>query len=192
MCHDLTPIGAVVGAQEHRTVAGAHVEAHVLRVVSAHGIAQHGREETIRQARLRRGPTLTRIDGAPDSCLALRRKTFSATDQREHEHGFRLVRMHHDWKSEVTRQTAGDRSPPVTTVVGTVDPAVVLGKNPARRIRMRGDFVHALPELRLGIGHEVRPDAGVCGVPGRTTVIRPVDPTSRHRYGNVGRVGGIG
>src|SRR4029453_216364 len=148
MCHDLTPVGSVVGAQEQRSVAGAHVETHVLRVVSGHGIAQHGREETIRQTGLGRYPALTRILGTPNARLTLRGKTFSAIDQRKHKHCLRLTRMHHYGKSKVTRQAVRDRGPPVATVIGAEDPAVVLRENPVRRSWMRGDLGNTLPELR--------------------------------------------
>ncbi len=45
---DLAPVGAVVGAQEDRAVAGAKVKPHVLSVVGDHGVAQHCRIEVIR------------------------------------------------------------------------------------------------------------------------------------------------
>ena len=45
---DLAPVGAVVGAQEDRAVAGAEVKPHVLGVVGDHGVAQHCRIEMIR------------------------------------------------------------------------------------------------------------------------------------------------
>ena len=79
--------------------------------------------------------------------------------------------MNDDRESEVGRQSLADRAPGVAVVVAAQDAdarvlgeaAVVLHVEPARRVRVARDFVHALPELDERIGQETGADALVGG-----------------------------
>ena len=100
--------------------------------------------------------------------------------------------MDDDRESEVGRQAVGDRRPLAAGVVGPVDAVVVLGVHPFRPGRMRGDLVHALPELGPRVGEEVGLDALVGRVPAATAVGGLVDPAGRHGHRDLLSVVGMG
>src|SRR5439155_737513 len=94
--------------------------------------------------------------------------------ERHDVHRIGVVRVDDDGKSEVRRQSFGDRSPRVAVVVAPQHadvrprpagpgpirpPAVVLDVEPAGRVVVPRDLVHALTELGIGIGCEAGADA---------------------------------
>src|SRR6185503_15693673 len=99
------------------------------------------------------------------------------------------VRMNDDGEPEVGRQPFGDGAPRLAVVVAAqhadVRPpptrplpfgpaAVVLHVEPAGRVLMPRDLVHALAELGVGIGREAGADALIGRPEGLATVLAQI------------------
>jgi hypothetical protein len=101
------------------------------------------------------------------------------------------VRVHDDREAEVGRQALRDRAPRLAVVVaaqhadaGGAGPshrpaAVVLHVEPAGRVLVAGDLVHALAELGVRIGHEAGADALVRGLERLPAVLAQVVAAGR-------------
>src|SRR5262249_52437088 len=134
------------------------------------------------------GPRVAAIFAAPHG----RRAAGTGARRRLERHDIHRVgvmRMDNDRKSEVRRQSFGDRSPRMAVVVaaqdadvrpgppgpGPVRPAaVILHVEPAWRVVVPRDLVDALTELGIGIGCEAGADAFVGGPEGFATVLAQI------------------
>src|SRR5260370_26727926 len=102
--------------------------------------------------------------------------------------------MDDDRETEVGRQPLGDRAPGFAVVVAAEDAdarprpagsapfgpaAVVLHIEPAGRVLVAGDLVHALAELGLGIGREAGAAAFVSRLEGLAAVLGGIVAASR-------------
>src|SRR5439155_18638458 len=104
------------------------------------------------------------------------------------------MRMHDDREAEVRRQPLGDRAPCFAVVIAAEDAdarprpagsapfapaAVVLHVEPAGRLLVASDLVHALAELGIGIGREAGADAFVARLEGLAAVFGEVVAAGR-------------
>ena len=76
-----------------------------------------------------------------------------------------------DDKAEVGGEVAADLAPVVAGVVGAHDIPVLLHEEHAGAGLVHGDAVHAVADLRGGVGDVLRVKAAVDGLPGFATVI---------------------
>src|SRR5215469_17317010 len=152
----------------------AEVECRRLKPVDVHRIAQDGEIALLfRQSPREPTPRLAATLATPH-CWRAARTRASRRLKRYDVYRVGVVRVNHDGKSEVRRQSFGDRSPRVAVVVaaqhtdarprpprpGPICPsAVVLHVEPAGRGLVPRDLVHALSELWIRIGREAGADA---------------------------------
>src|SRR5205807_6477116 len=132
----------------------AEVERGGLEVVDGHAAALDGEEALfLRQATSQPAPGIAAVLAAPDRGRAAGTGARPAL-QRHDVNRIGVVRMDDDGEAEVGRQPLGDRAPGVAVVVAAQDAdartfgpaAMILHVEPARRIGMAGDLVHALAE----------------------------------------------
>ncbi len=181
------PLLATVSPNPELACRGPEVERGRFELVDVHRVALD-REEAflLRQPAGEPPPRATAVLASPDRGSAARTGARRRLERHDVDR-VGVVRMHDDWEAEVGRQPLTDRSPRAAVVVAAQHAevrvfrkaAVVLHVEPAGRILVTCDFVHALAELGIGIGHESGADALIGRREARAGVFAQVMAASR-------------
>ena len=191
---DLLPRRPLVGRGPDAAVAAAEVEAGLVVVVGAQGVAHDGGVVAVGQDPLaQRLPGRAGVGGAVDPRLPVDGPAGLGAGDREVVRRVRAVRVGHHGEAELGRQPRGDVLPGRAAVVGAVDAAVVLQVEPLGVGGVAGDLVHALAELRVVAlaGEELRLHPGVRRLPRRAAVLGDVHPARGQRREHARGVGGV-
>ena len=121
--------------------------------IDGHGIAQHVDVAVLLRKPLGQRLPLVAARAAPiDAQLALGRVMLRVALDRHDIDGLGLVSVHVDREPEIARQIAAHLVPRVTRIVAAHHVPVLLHEQHVRARRVHRDMVHAVPDLRGGVG----------------------------------------
>jgi hypothetical protein len=90
--------------------------------------------------------------------------------------------MHSHGKTKIRRHSIANVRPVFGTIVGAIQAPMILQEETFGAIGMHRDFMYALPELGILIGHEHGADAPVLRSPCTSAIVGAVDAPSRDRH----------
>src|SRR5262249_43808513 len=131
--------------------------------------------EFLRKAARKRFPRRTAVASAVDAKPAVAGAAkFVGLDGND-VRAIGIPRVDNDGKAKIRRDAVGDIFPILTVIVGAVESPVILQVETLGASRVHGNFVNALSEFGIFVGHEHGADAAVLRGPGLAAVCGAVN-----------------